>query len=190
MFMAGPWVRGQPLTNAPPFKPSPIPLPAWFTNIPAGFSNAFNNISNSFAWGTNFWWTNTSTLSNAPAKGPTNTAPSHVVLPGNSPQPKLPTDVQTIVQQFQNERTLLEQNLNSADDAQRQQILQQLEALRQQLLEQVQSIRANLSQQTIEMQGQFNNQFGPINRGPGTATATASGPGSGTATGGGGPHKH
>jgi len=190
MFMASPLTIGQTVTNSPIPNPGPTPqpspLPAWFTNIPPGFSNAFNNLSNSFAWGTNFWWTNSSSLSNAPARGSTNSVPGHVVAPGSSAPPKLSTDVQVIVQQFQKERSQLIKDLNSADDAERQRILQQLETLRQQLIDQVQSIRANLSQQTIEMQGQFNNQFGPITRGP----ASATGNGSGNAAGGGGPHKH
>lgn len=164
--------------------PTPPQPPAWFTNIPPGFTNAFNNWSNSFAWGTNFWWTNGSVaLTNAPP-GRTNNPPSHFVPPGGSPAPKLSTDVQGVVQQFQQVANQLKKDLNSANDAQRQQILQQLETLREQLVQQLQTIRANLSQQTLEMQGQFNNQFGPISRGPGS-----SGNRNGN-TSGGGPHKH
>ncbi len=178
LLIAVPLARGQTPTNSPLPVPVPLPLPV----PPLGFTNLFNNVSNSFGWGTNIWWTNTSTVSNVPPRGATNTAPGHSVAPGASAPARLPTDVQSIVQQFQKERRQLIKDLNSANDSQRQQILQQLEALRQQLIEQVQNLRANLSQQTLEMQAQFANQFGPITRGPGSA----SGAGNGTSAGNGG----
>src|ERR1700730_14304420 len=154
IFITVPGMRGQSLTNLP--KPHPDPLPGWFTNIPAGFSNAFNNLSNSFGWGKNFWWTNSTSMPNSPCRAATNTSPGHSVSPNSSAPSKLPMDVRTIVQQFQQERRQLIKDLNGANDVQRQQILQQLEALRQQIIGQLQNIRANLSQQTLEMQAQFN----------------------------------
>lgn len=182
LLVVVPLARSQTITNFPLPAPVPTPVPV----PPLGFTNLFNNLSNSLGWGTNIWWTNTTTVSNVPPRGATNNAPGHSVAPGASAPAKSSTAVQAIVEQFQKERTQLIKDLNSADDSQRQQILQQLEALRQQLIEQVQNLRANLSQQTLEMQAQFANQFGPISRGPGTT----SGGGGGSSTGsGGGIHK-
>jgi hypothetical protein len=181
IFMAAVLAEGQ--TSSSPTPP--------ITNTPPGFNAPFNNLSNSYGYGTNFWWTNVSHLSNAPVRGSTNNQPGHVIPPtsGNTGSgtgsSRLPTEVQAIVNQFQHERGQLMQNLNSADDAERQAILQQLETLREQLITQVANIRDNLQQQTLEMQGQFNNSFGPITRGVGSGNGSGNGNGNG-----GGVHKH
>lgn len=187
-LMASP-IWAQDSAGPPKQMPGPT-LPAWFTNIPPGFSNAFNNLSNSFGWGTNFWWTNSTQISNAPVRGASNSVPGRVVNPGGSAPGHLSSDVTKIIEQFQKERGALIKNLNGANDTQRQQVLKQLETLRQQIIDQVESIRANLTQQTTEMQGQFNNSFGPVTRGPASATTPSAGTGNGHGNGGGGQHKH
>jgi vacuolar-type H+-ATPase subunit H len=72
-------------------------------------------------------------------------------------QKELPTDVQTIVQQFQQDRTKLMSQLKTCSDEQRQQILQDMEQLRSQLREQVHKLREQAQQQAEQMRNRFGN---------------------------------
>jgi hypothetical protein len=150
------------------------------TNVAPGFTNVFNNVSNSFGWGTNYWWTNLASVSNKPPPGRTNRQTPYFPA-SNSKQPnsQLPGDVQSIINQFQQQRNQLENVLNNMTQQQREAALQQLEALREQWQEQLQTISATLREQTLQMQGQFNNQFGPVTRGTGGSGSSGAGGGGG-----------
>jgi hypothetical protein len=75
--------------------------------------------------------------------------------------------VQSVIQQFQQQRNQLASQLNSASDAERQQILQQLSALREQLQSQLAGWQEQAFQQAQQMKSKFNNNFGPANQNPG-----------------------
>lgn len=70
---------------------------------------------------------------------------------------ELPADVQTIVQQFQQDRTRLMSQLKTCSDEQRQQILQEMEQLRTQLRDQVCQLREQAQQQAEQMRNRFGN---------------------------------
>ena len=89
--------------------------------------------------------------------------------------PQFPADVQASVDQFQKARDALVIQLKSANEAQRKEILQQLEQLRQQLKEQIIAIARDAQSQARDMQQQLANdrnrllnQGAPGGNGPGT----------------------
>jgi type II secretory pathway pseudopilin PulG len=71
--------------------------------------------------------------------------------------------LQTLLQQFQQQRNQLMNRLQAATDAQRQQVLQQLEQVRDQLQSQLQAISAQARDQALDMRGQFGGHFAPGN---------------------------
>jgi hypothetical protein len=87
---------------------------------------------------------------NLPASAVWTNHPPHVLpatrSPG-APSPQFPADVQASVQQFQKARDGLVSQLKSANEAQRKEILQQLEQLRQQLKEQIIAIARDAQSQ-------------------------------------------
>jgi molecular chaperone GrpE (heat shock protein) len=83
--------------------------------------------------------------------------------------------VQTLLQQFQLQRKQLISSLQTATDAQRQQILQQLESVRDQLQSQLQAITAQAREQAVDMRGQFGRNFGPGNSSGGGPSSSGHG---------------
>lgn len=83
---------------------------------------------------------------------------------------ELPADVQTIVEQFQQDRTRLMSQLKTCSDEQRQLILQDMEQLRTQLRDQICKIRDDARQQAEQMRNRFsNNRDQILNQGVGTS---------------------
>lgn len=81
---------------------------------------------------------------------------------------ELPADAQSMVQQFQQDRTRLMSQLKTCSDEQRQQILQEMEQLRTQLREQVCQFREQAQQQAEQMRNRFgNNRDAILNQGAG-----------------------
>ena len=70
---------------------------------------------------------------------------------------ELPADVQSIVQQFQQDRTKLMIQLKTCSDEQRQLILKDMEQLRTQLREQISKMRDDARQQAEQMRNRFAN---------------------------------
>jgi hypothetical protein len=70
---------------------------------------------------------------------------------------EVPADVQGIVQQFQQERTRLMNQLKTCSDEERQQMLQEMEQLRTQLREQICTIREDARQQAEQMRTRLGN---------------------------------
>jgi ribosome recycling factor len=65
--------------------------------------------------------------------------------------------VQTIVAQFEQDRTKLMTQLKTCSEAQRQLILKDMEQLRTQMREQISKIRDDARQQAEQMRNRFNN---------------------------------
>ena len=142
-----------------------------------GSSNYFNhswsnyvNQSNNYLWGTNCL-----TMTNVPHAwsnyyqrtfgGP---AEAGNQVRNRFGKPELPTDVQNIVQQFQQDRTRLMNQLRTASDEQRQQILKEMEQLRTQLREQISQFREQAQQQAEQMRTRLgNNRDAILNQGAG-----------------------
>lgn len=70
---------------------------------------------------------------------------------------ELPADVQTIVQQFQQDRQRLTKQLKTASDDQRKQILRDMEQLRTQMRDRVCELREQCQQQAEQMRNRFRN---------------------------------
>jgi len=70
---------------------------------------------------------------------------------------ELPSDVQTIVRQFQQDRTRLMSQLKTCSDEQRQQILKDMEGLRAQLRDQIAQMRDQAREQAEQMRNRFSN---------------------------------
>lgn len=135
---------------------------------PGGGTNDYDwnhYYSNYYAWGTNLC-----ALSNAPAPRAYSNHFQHAVTdpgPGNQwqtrfGQKELPADVQTMVQQFQQDRVRLMSQLKTASDEQRKLILQDMEQLRTQLRDQVCKLRDQCQQQAEQMRNRFGNNRDPI----------------------------
>lgn len=83
---------------------------------------------------------------------------------------ELPADVQTIVAQFEQDRTKLMSQLKTCSDEQRQQILKDMEQLRTQLRDQISKIRDDARQQAEQMRNRFgNNRDAILDQGAGGA---------------------
>ncbi|MGA2657608.1 MAG: hypothetical protein ABSH34_08815 [Verrucomicrobiota bacterium] len=136
---------------------NPPPLPAVWTNLLHGIANGYS------WWGTNVWWTNHTAFTNTapPPRAATNRY--GIIPPGLAPPTTLPRDMQTLLQQFQQQRRQLMNGLQAATDAQRQQVLQQLEQLRDRLQSQLQALTALARDQALDMRGQFGRNFAPGN---------------------------
>ncbi|HEX5397682.1 MAG TPA: hypothetical protein VFY06_01355 [Verrucomicrobiae bacterium] len=70
---------------------------------------------------------------------------------------ELPADVQTIVRQFEQDRTQLMSQLKTCTEEQRQQILQEMDQLRTQLRDQIGKMRDDARQQAEQMRNRFSN---------------------------------
>lgn len=138
---------------------------------PGGGTNDYdwnNSYSNYYAWGTNLC-----ALSNAPAPNTYSNKFSHAYagqtaaggggqVQSRFGQQDLPADVQTMVQQFQQDRVRLMSQLKTASDEQRKLILRDMEQLRTQLRDQVCKLRDQCQQQAEQMRNRFGNNRDPI----------------------------
>jgi hypothetical protein len=138
-------------------SPGPPPLPPVWTNLLHGISNDYS------WWGTNVWWTNHTAFTNSVPPPGVTTNRYGIISPGQAPPTTLPRDLQTLLQQFQQQRNQLLNGLQAATDAQRQQVLQQLEQVREQLQSQLQAITAQAREQALDMRGRFGGNFAPGN---------------------------
>jgi hypothetical protein len=149
-----------------------------------------NNVSQSHDYDY-LWGTNSLSLTNVPHAwsnyyhhtfvGPTNAG--NATPPSNDVGKKTPpADVQTIVQQFEQDRTRLMSQLKTSSDEQRRQVLQEMDQLRTQMRDQISKIRDDARQQAEQMRNRFgNNRDEILNQGAG-GKANAGG---GSAVGGG-----
>jgi hypothetical protein len=151
--------------------------------------------------GTNWWhtnWTNPPppNWTNFPAHSPpvtwTNTVPTAALtnrhgrtippvspsVPSHVNSPQTPADVQTTIQQFQQSRQALMNQLESATEEQRQAILGQLEQLREQMRDQLATLRQQAQDQAQQMQDRFGNNRGTLLN-QGAPPASGGGPGGG-----------
>jgi hypothetical protein len=87
----------------------------------------------------------------------------------------MPRDVQTLLQQFQQQRDQLVNGLQAATGAGRQQVLGQLEQIRDQLQGQLQAITAQARDQALDMRGQFGGNFAPGSSSGGGPTSSGHG---------------
>jgi len=145
---------------------------------------------------TNWSGTPPASWTNISAPGPpgrwTNTAPpgvwtnrSRQIVPplsANGPShvnaPQAPANVQATIQQFQQSRQALMNQLASATEEQRQAILGQLEQLREQIRDQLASLRQQAQDQAQQMQDRFGNSRNTLLN-QGAPPASGNGPGGG-----------
>jgi len=138
-------------------------------------SNYYNH-----SWSNNYdylWGTNCLTLTNVPMSWSNKFAHAYAgqsqaggggQVQNRFGKTELPADVQSVVQQFEQERTQLMSQLKNCSDEQRQQILQEMEQLRTQLRDQVCQFREQAQQQAEQMRNRFANNRDPIlNQGAG-----------------------
>ena len=136
----------------------------------SNYVNQAHSYSNSYLWSTNCL-----TMTNVPHAwsnyyqhtfgGP---ADAGNQVRNRFGKPELPTDVQNIVQQFQQDRTRLMSQLRTASDEQRQQILKEMDQLRTQLREQISQFREQAQQQAEQMRTRLgNNRDAILNQGAG-----------------------
>lgn len=142
-----------------------------------------NNVSQSHDYDY-LWGTNCLSLTNTPLSwsnyyqhtfsGP---AKSDVAPAKNRfGQKPLPADVQTIVQQFEQDRTRLMSQLKTSSEEQRRQILQEMDQMRTQMREQISRIRDDARQQAEQMRTRFgNNRDEILMQGAGGGKAGAGG---------------
>ncbi len=111
---------------------------------------------------TNGWWTNQTRFTNrsAPPKFSTNNTHG-IISPGQTPSATLPNSVQTLLQQFQQQRNQLMNNIQGLTEEQRQAVLGQLQQLRDQLQSQLQAITDQAREQAVNMRSQFGGHFAP-----------------------------
>lgn len=84
---------------------------------------------------------------------------------------ELPADVQTIVQQFEQDRARLMSRLKTCTEEQRQQILQEMDQLRTQLRDQVSKMREDARQQAEQMRNRLgNNRDAILDAGAGSSS--------------------
>jgi len=134
--------------------------------------STYVNQSNDYNY---LWGTNCLTLTNTP-KAWSNYYQHTFTGPANAGnqvknrfgKTELPADVQTIVQQFQQDRTKLMSQLKACSDEQRQQILKDMDQLRTQLRDQISKLRDDARQQADQMRNRFgNNRDQILNQGAG-----------------------
>jgi vacuolar-type H+-ATPase subunit H len=126
--------------------------------------------TNGFNWGDTLtnayhWATNLAAMQNEAVPKAFSNRLQHAVTdpgPGNEWQsrfgkPELASDVQAMVQQFQEERQKLVSQLKTASDEQRKAVLQEMEQLRNQLREEVHKIREQAQQQAEQMRNRLGN---------------------------------
>jgi len=145
------WNTNQPppdWTNSPP--PLSTNLPPVWTNSPPTWKKEAGGGS-----ATNNWWKSVNALTNVPtlwSNAPGRTVP---VKPGLSAARPTAPDVQSVVQQFQQDRDKLMNQFKNASESQREQLLNQLEQVRQHQREML----MNLRQQALDQANQMRNQF-------------------------------
>ena len=160
-------------TNQPPASTNTPPV---LTNAPSVWTNLSHGITSPFSgWGTNVWWTNHTAFTNTAPPPWAATNRCGIIPPGQAPPLTLPRDMQTLLQQFQQQRNQLMNGLQAATDAQRQQVLGQLESVRDQLQSQLQAITAQAREQALDMRGQFGGNFAPGNSSGGGPTSSGHG---------------
>jgi len=124
------------------------------------YSHSWSN-DNNYLWGTNCL-----TLTNVPAAWSNKVAHAYAgqsqaggggQVQNRFGQPELPADVQSVVQQFEQDRTRLMSQLKTCSDEQRQQILQEMEQMRTQLRDQVCQFREQAQQQAEQMRNRLGN---------------------------------
>ena len=146
------------------YVPSRVGAQPILTNTPSVWTNLLQGTTNRHTVGGHHpGRTNQTTVTSTPPPGRRHGNPHGIIPPGQTPSLSLPKDVQTIVQQFQQQRAQLQSSLEDSTVAQRKQILQQLEALRDQLQAQLQAITAQAREQALDMREQFSGRYPPAN---------------------------
>lgn len=152
------------------------PVLAQSNNYNHSWSNYVNQ-SNDYHY---LWGTNCLSLTNTPkawsnlyAHAYAGTAAgSGAAVQNRFGQSGIPADAQSVVQQFEQERTRLMTQLKTCSDEQRQQILRDMEQLRTQLREQICQLREQAQQQAEQMRNRFgNNRDAILNQGAGSSGA-------------------
>ena len=132
------------------------------TNTPSVWTNLLQGTTNRGKGGGHHTGsTNHTTVPSTPPPEKHHGNPHGIIPPGQTPSPSLPKDVQTLLQQFQQQRAQIQSSLQDTTEAQRKQILQNLEALRDQLQAQLQAITAEAREQALDMREQFGGHFAP-----------------------------
>ena len=133
----------------------------------SNFYSFDNSLSNNVSQSKDYdylWGTNCLTLTNTPMSWSnyyqrTFSGPADA---GNQAKNRfgktaLPADVQTIVLQFEQDRTKLMSQLKTCSDEQRQQLLKDMDQLRTQTRDQISKIRDDARQQAEQMRTRFGN---------------------------------
>jgi len=130
------------------------------------YNHSWSNYVNQSNDYSHLWGTNCLALTNVPVAWSNNYAHAYAgqsqaggggQVQNRFGKPELPADVQTIVQQFEQDRTRLMSQLKTCSDEQRQQILQEMEQMRTQLRDQVCQFREQAQQQAEQMRNRFGN---------------------------------
>jgi len=145
-----------------PQVPSRVCAQPILTNTPSVWTNLLQGTTNSHTRGGHHTGsTNHPTVPSKPSPEQGHGNPHGIIPAGQTPSPSLPKDVQTLLQQFQQQRAQLQSSLQDSTEAQRKQILQQLEALRDQLQAQLQAITAQAREQALDMRSQLGGHYAP-----------------------------
>lgn len=144
-----------------------------YYNLNHSWTNSFNQ-SNDYD---HLWGTNCLSLTNSPMSWSNHLAHVYAgpAASGNGGPVKnrfgrteLPADVQTIVRQFEQDRTRLMSQLKTCSDEQRQQLLRDMDQLRLQQRDQISRIRDDARQQAEQMRTRLGNERDQIlNQGAG-----------------------
>ena len=158
------------------YVPSRVCAQPILTNTPSVWTNLLHGTTNrGNGGGHHTGSTNHTTVPTKPPPGRGHGNSHGIIPPGQTPSPSLPTDVQTLLKQFQQQRAQIQSSLQNTTDAQRQQILQNLEALRDQMQAQLQAITAEAREQALDMRSQFGPGFKPGNSSGGGVNPTGHG---------------
>jgi ElaB/YqjD/DUF883 family membrane-anchored ribosome-binding protein len=159
------WARGTNWSRPPLLHTNwPNPPPANWTNFPAHSPPVA--------------WTNTvpaAVLTNRQGRIVPPVSPS---VPSHVTSPQTPADVQTTIQQFQQSRQALMNQLEAATEEQREAVLGQLEQLREQMRDQLATLRQQAQDQAQQMQDRFGNNRGTLLN-QGAPPTSGGGPGGG-----------
>ena len=107
-------------------------------------------------------WTNTAPAPVWTNRGGRIVPPPSSSVPSHVNAPETPADVQATIQQFQQSRQALMNQLESATDAERQAILGELEQLREQMRDELATLRQQAQDQAQQMQNRFGNNRNPV----------------------------
>lgn len=146
------------------------------------YSHSWSNYLNQSDSGGHVWGTNSQSQTEAPQAWSNQFSHSYAgqsaaggggQVQNRFGKPELPTDVNTIVRQFQQDRTRLMSQLRACSDEQRQLILRDMEQLRTQLREQICQVREQAQQQAEQMRNRFgNNRDRILDRGAGNGNGS------------------